>query len=104
MSNHPLPVDELGHNGHDDESRAGGFTGGESSFRQKAQEYLGGRRVQEFTDAAAEQVSDAADYLRNTGAQRMRSDVEKLVKSNPGPAMLVAVTVGFLIGRSLSRR
>jgi ElaB/YqjD/DUF883 family membrane-anchored ribosome-binding protein len=106
MSNHPVPGDEMGHNSQDDQlSGTRGFagTGAEPSFREKAQEYLGGRRVQEFADAAAEQVTEATDYLRNTYAQRMRADVERLVKSNPGPAILIAATFGFLLGRTLHR-
>ena len=104
MSNHPLPADEFGRNNQDDQSGTGPFTGTEPTFREKAQEYLGGRRVQEFADAAAEGVNEASDYLRNTDAQRMKADVERLVKSNPGPAILIAATFGFLIGRTLSRR
>lgn len=104
MSNHPLPADEFTRNTPDDESsRPRGYTGDEPTFREKAQEYLGGRRVQEFADAAAEQVSEASDYLRNTDAQRMRADIERLVRSNPGPAILIAATFGFLLGRTLNR-
>jgi hypothetical protein len=72
-------------------------------FRGKAQEYLNERHVQEFVNAASERMSATADYLRNSGATRMRSDVEKLIRSNPGPAILAAVTVGFLVGRALRR-
>jgi ElaB/YqjD/DUF883 family membrane-anchored ribosome-binding protein len=106
MPNETMPADEFGHNHHDvgpNASTRPGDSGSESSFRDKAQEYLGGERVREFADAAADRVSATADYLRNTGATRMREDVEKLVKSNPGPAILVAATVGVLIGRSLHR-
>lgn len=103
MSNTPLPADEFGRNNQDESSGSRGYTGAEPSFREKAQEYLGGRRVQEFADAAAEQVGEASDYLRNTDAQRMRADVERLVKSNPGPAILIAATIGFLLGRTLNR-
>jgi|SwirhirootsSR3_FD_contig_31_23094729_length_576_multi_2_in_0_out_0_2 ElaB/YqjD/DUF883 family membrane-anchored ribosome-binding protein len=70
-------------------------------YRDKAEEYLGG--VQDMADAATERVTATADYLRNTGATRMKADVEALVKNNPGPAILMAATVGFLLGRALSR-
>jgi len=104
MSNHALPVDESGQNQYGESSGAREFAGGGSSFREKAQQYLGGDRGRELADAAADRVNEAADYLRNTDAQRMKSDVESLVKSNPGPAMLVAGMVGFVIGRALIRR
>jgi ElaB/YqjD/DUF883 family membrane-anchored ribosome-binding protein len=104
MPNQTTPADEFEHTPHDmGPNAASDAAAAGSTFREKAQEYLGGGRVQEFADAAADRVSATTDYLRNAGAGRMRSDVEKLVKSNPGPAMLVAATVGFLIGRTLNR-
>jgi hypothetical protein len=30
----------------------------------------------------------------------MLSDVEEIVKRNPGPSLLIAVALGFLIGRA----
>jgi hypothetical protein len=30
----------------------------------------------------------------------MLSDVEGMVKRNPGPSLLIAVAIGFLIGRA----
>jgi len=97
-------VDESGQNQYDQSSGAREFAGGGSSFREKAQQYLGGNRSRELADAAADRVNEAADYLRNTDTQRMKSDVENLVKSNPGPAMMVAAMVGFVIGHALIRR
>jgi ElaB/YqjD/DUF883 family membrane-anchored ribosome-binding protein len=32
----------------------------------------------------------------------MMGDVETLVKNNPGPALLVAAAIGFLVGRAFS--
>src|SRR5262245_15037882 len=46
MSNHPLPGDEMGRNNQDDQSsgpRGFAGAGAEPGFREKAQEYLGGR-------------------------------------------------------------
>jgi len=31
------------------------------------------------------------------------ADVETMVKNNPGPALLIAATFGFVLGRALSR-
>jgi hypothetical protein len=30
-------------------------------------------------------------------------DVQKLVKNNPGPALLIAAALGFLVARTFSR-
>ena len=104
MPNETMATDDFGHNPHHVEPNGASVTpGAESTFREKAEEYLGGP-VGSFADAAAERVEATADYLRNTGATRMREDLETLVKRNPGPAILVAATVGFLIGRTLIRR
>lgn len=103
MPNSTTSADEFGYNPQDPHTNGVPSDGVESSFREKAEEYLGGRRVQEFADAANERIDATSDYLRNAGAAKMRDDVEKLVKSNPGPALLVAATVGFLIGRTLNR-
>jgi hypothetical protein len=104
MPNQTMPTDEFGHNQHGVASDAAStVSGAASTFREKAEQYLGGDRVHQFADAASQRVQATTDYLRNAGATRMRDDVEQLVKKNPGPAMLVAVTVGFLIGRTLNR-
>jgi ElaB/YqjD/DUF883 family membrane-anchored ribosome-binding protein len=104
MPNQTMPSDEFGHNQHDvGADGQSAASGAASTFREKAEQYLGGGRVQEFADAASQRVNATTDYLRNAGATRMRDDVEQLVRKNPGPAMLVAVTVGFLIGRTLNR-
>ena len=55
------------------------------------------------TDAASERIRSTTDYLRNNDMNRMRSDVETMVKNNPGPAILVAAAFGFLLGRALTR-
>ncbi len=77
--------------------------GAASTVRQRADELPGGARVQELAHAAADRISTTADYLRTTDASRMRSDVETMVKNNPGPALLLAAAVGFLLSRALSR-
>lgn len=76
-----------------------------STARQKAGEYLGATapRVQEFGDAAARRISATAEYVRTSDAERIRTDVETVVKNHPGPAMIAAAVVGFLLGRALSR-
>lgn len=63
----------------------------------------GGESVQRTAAAAADSVAASAEYLRDTDFSRMATDVEALVKRNPGPSLVVAGVLGFLIGRSLSR-
>jgi ElaB/YqjD/DUF883 family membrane-anchored ribosome-binding protein len=79
------------------------LAGAASTVRQHADDIPGGPRVHEFAHAAANRLSSTADYLRTSDATRMRSDVETMVKNNPGPALLVAAMFGFLLGRALTR-
>ena len=74
-----------------------------ATVRDRADEVPGGPRVEQFAHAAADRLSSTADYLRHNDAARMKSDVETIVKNNPGPALLVAAMFGFLLGRALAR-
>lgn len=57
----------------------------------------------EARTAATDTVKQAADYLRETGMDSMLDDVEAMVKRHPGPALVVAGVLGFMVGRTLSR-
>ena len=90
---------------HIDNSRPAAATGLDSAataLRGGAQ-HLPGERARATVDAAAEQLSAGAQYVRTHDAKRMKSDVESIVKKNPGPALLVAALVGFCVGAVLSR-
>ncbi len=74
-----------------------------ATVQERAQNLPGGPRVKEFATAAADRLSTTADYMRNHDAKRMVADVEAVVKNHPGPALLIAAAVGFVVGRALSR-
>ena len=74
-----------------------------SAVRDRADQLPGGQKVQEFAHAAANRLGTTADYVRSTDARRMRTDVERVVKNNPGPALVVAAALGFVIGRTFTR-
>lgn len=61
----------------------------------------GSEKVTGLAHATADKLSSTADYLRNNDVKRMMTDVEELVKKNPGPSLIVAGVIGFLLGRSL---
>jgi ElaB/YqjD/DUF883 family membrane-anchored ribosome-binding protein len=82
---------------------ADGLEGAAATVRDRADEVPGGPKVQELAHAAADRLSSTADYLRRSDAARMKSDVESLVKNNPGPALALAAVFGFLLGRALTR-
>jgi len=74
-----------------------------STVQDRIGELPGGQRVKELASAAADRFSSTADYVRTHDARRMMADVETMVKNNPGPALLIAATFGFVLGRALSR-
>ena len=59
--------------------------------------------VDEARQTIAERLSATTDYVRNIDAKRMLSNVERVVKDNPGPSLVIAAAFGFVIGRALTR-
>lgn len=44
-----------------------------------------------------------ADYVRKTDLKSMMAEAQRIVKNNPGPALLTAAVLGFLVARTFSR-
>ena len=53
---------------------------------------------------AAQSLDSTADYIRHNDLSRMMSDVGTVVKNNPGPSIIVAVVLGFFLGRAITGR
>lgn len=83
---------------------AGGIASAAASLHDHAEDLPGGERVASVAHSAADKLSSTADYIRNHDMDAMVEDVKSLVKNNPGPALLSAIVVGFLLGRSFSSR
>ena len=89
-----------------DENRgaaASGLESAASTLREKADTLPGGERVSNAAHATADAVGVAADYVRENDLRTMMADVQQLVKNNPGPALLTAAALGFLLARTFSR-
>jgi ElaB/YqjD/DUF883 family membrane-anchored ribosome-binding protein len=71
-----------------------------STIHEKAEDLPGGETVKSVAHSTAEKLESTAGYIREHDVKAMLSDVEEIVKRNPGPSLLVAVTIGFLIGRA----
>ena len=65
--------------------------------------HSGGARVASAADSAAEALTSSADYVRDHDIRDMIDDLIDVVRNNPGPALLGAVALGFVVGRALSR-
>jgi hypothetical protein len=89
-----------------DENRgaaASGMESAASALREKADTLPGGEKVANAAHATANAVGVAADYVRENDLRTMMADVQQLVKNNPGPALLTAAALGFLIARTFTR-
>jgi len=75
-----------------------------STIEEGAQRIPGGQKVKDLAQAAADTLGSTADYMRSHDTRRMVSDVEHMVRNNPGPALLIAGIVGFMLGRAAIRR
>jgi hypothetical protein len=82
---------------------AGGLDTAASALHEKADSLPGGEKVANAAHTAADALGSTADYLRENDLKGMLQDVQKLVKNNPGPALLTAAALGFLLARTFSR-
>ena len=65
--------------------------------------HQGGARVASAADRTADALTAGADYVRENELRDMMDDIIEVVRNNPGPALLGAAALGFLIGRAVSR-
>jgi ElaB/YqjD/DUF883 family membrane-anchored ribosome-binding protein len=71
-----------------------------STIHEKAEDFPGGDTVRSVAHSAADKLESTAGYIREHDVRSMISDVEQIVKRNPGPSLLIAAAIGFLIGRA----
>ena len=82
---------------------ASGLESAASALRGKADALPGGERVANAARSTADAVGAAADYVRENDLKTMMTDVHQVVRNNPGPALLIAAALGFLVARTFSR-
>ncbi len=64
----------------------------------------GSSRLSDLSHGAASKLESTARYFQEYDTRDLMSQVEQTVRRNPGPAMAVAVAVGFLVGSALKNR
>lgn len=57
----------------------------------------------QYTRPAADAMERAADYVRTHDLKSMGSDLTTTVRQHPGPSLIAAVAVGFLLGVVMRR-
>ena len=78
-------------------SAAGALHNAASSMHQKADKLPNGPDI---AHTAADRVDAVASYLQGHDTKQMMADVETVVRRNPGPSLLAAGVLGFLVGRA----
>lgn len=58
-------------------------------------------RAGEVAHRAADAMESTARYLRDNDAQRLQSDLEGMVKSNPLQTLLIGAAAGWIVGKIL---
>ena len=71
-----------------------------TSLHDTAEHLPGVETVTGMAHDAANKMKSTAEYMRSHNVNRMMSDVETLVKNNPGPSLIAAVVIGFLTARA----
>ena len=84
------------------EAAATGMKDAASTLHQNAGSMSGGDKLTSMAHSTASALDTTADWMRENSSAKIMADVSSLVKRNPGPSMLAAIAVGFLIGRAFS--
>ena len=80
---------------------AGGLDSAANALHRGAE--AGESRVRGAANKAAGALATSADYVREHDVGDMVDDLMVVVRNNPGPALLGAAALGFLLGRAFSR-
>jgi len=84
------------------EPAAKGLESAASGLHDKAEGIKqGGEKVTSFAHNAADKLSSTAEYVRSNDVKSMVTDLEHVVRRNPGPSLLLAAIGGFFVGRAL---
>ena len=84
------------------DAAAGGLKKAATAMHENAGGFSGGDRLTKLAHSAASVLDTTADYVRDHNTSRMMADVTTVVKNNPGPSLVAAAVVGFLIGRAFT--
>jgi ElaB/YqjD/DUF883 family membrane-anchored ribosome-binding protein len=84
------------------DTAASGLESAASTLHASADRLPGGETVTSLAHTAADSLTSTADYVREHDVHSMMADVDRLVRKNPGPSLLAAAVVGFLVGRAFS--
>jgi len=58
-------------------------------------------KIARATDSLANNMEAGAEWLRNADLNKMRDSIEQHVKEKPAQSLLIALGVGYLLGKAL---
>jgi len=82
------------------DSAASGLDKAAATLHGRAENLPGVDKVSGVAHSAADKLSATAEYVREHGVDRMMMDAKNLVMKNPGPSLLAAGVLGFVLGRA----
>jgi len=86
--------------GHQRETAAGNLDRAASTIHDKADSVPGGPKVVNLTHSLADGMQSTASYLRDHDFNQMGGDVMNICRRYPTQAVVAALALGFLLGRS----
>ena len=84
-------------------SAASSLQSAASTLHDKADHLPGVERAGSIAHSTADKLEAVAGYMRDHDTKQMMADVEDVVKRRPGQSLLVAMAVGFLIGKAINK-
>jgi ElaB/YqjD/DUF883 family membrane-anchored ribosome-binding protein len=60
-------------------------------------------KMSQLTDKVAGGMQSTADWVRNADLESVKGDIERQVKEHPARSLVVAVGVGYLLGKAFRR-
>jgi hypothetical protein len=84
-------------------SRGGGQQLADTTGSGESSVTVDGGRVTEIGQRVAGGLQSSADWLREADIDGLRQGVERQVRDNPGRTLLIAVGLGYLLGKAFRR-
>jgi hypothetical protein len=82
---------------------SGGQTGQLAAATTGGAATMGDGRTAQVTDRVASGMDATAGWLRDADLEGMRTSIETQVKEHPGRTLLIAVGLGYLLGKALRK-
>ena len=80
---------------------AEGLKNAAASLKEKAPQH---GVISDYASHASGWLDQAADYVQDIKVSRVKSDIQRQMRTNPGRSLLIAGAVGLIVGTLFRRR